>query len=144
MSAYRQRRLNNEMVLLRKEFNSSVNISDDTSEILWTTPRGRRYLFFLPEAYPFKPPQIYENGVAYLKTTKQPWMMREYMTKHGECGCVCCTCIITHSRWSPCMKISQIIQNLLREEDRWFQITLRSIEGYIQIPDIARAVAEFV
>lgn len=135
-AAFRERRLNNELKTLSTEFDK------DKREIKWTSPHGRHYRLIIPEEYPFKPPQIYQNHCRFGDIIPQQWMLKRYQKKHGTCGCIRCTDIM--SRWSPCMKISDIIEYLTREEERWFEMMLDVVNDSIHLCDITHTIAEFV
>lgn len=147
------RRFQRELEELKKktpvvvEQRSGNDVPKSRMVLAFRTPRGREWVFELSAAYPFKPPTICINGKIFqffLERTVDD--LNAYLRKYGSCGCICCKYRFHGSRWSPCITLPMIWQEIVAEEEKWHALHIRTVEEAVPRlnHDMQSLIAEYL
>ena len=116
----RRRRINSELITLKKNF-ASISLSFDNelnSFVLIIidnniTPSFNTISIIFPDEYPFKPPKIKLNEHDYdsLLKMNNPVKLNALKNLTGR-DCLCCNTITCYDNWAPAMTIYDIISEI--------------------------------
>lgn len=144
---FRQRRLEKELQGFPCAFSCYQDpLTQCITSVIWRTPHGRHVEMNFPIEYPFKPPIVYYNYQLLQHMSMDPEMEKEYWTRFQECPCACCFSFVG-SRWSPCISLDRVVNELMERDEKWFLVHLLRTERLLRqvLPsDVEYRIAEFL
>jgi ubiquitin-protein ligase len=116
-----KKRIIKELVLLfENSLIPTVNVDHDKNVTIITVEDKQYvsfniYSFIISSSYPFSPPNIFINSIPYINFFKINTIgFCKNLQKVSKIYCFCCNTIIHSSKWSPTIKIYDIIMEIRR------------------------------
>lgn len=113
-----ERRVTNELYLLYKQFgNASILRDKNDDAVITILHNNKSYSITVDSSYPFKPPiKMVVNQTSIKNPCKlNGTIFSNYLQEYYGASCLCHGSILfNHSKWSPALKITHIIDEIVR------------------------------